>query len=526
MGCYKFLAPVGNHPIVDYWKEGQELPSRIIDAVNSLHWVAIDIVRIGESIADRPNPSIETLPVVLLISVRHDSTTWENAHLSASVCKAILNRFSIHDVEVEIKESQFGDLSSTGSDAMMDLKDKDEAPCLYSGDPGIFQVPTGARPIYEQLVAPLRHLSDCIGARLAPDAWMNYAGTKGVYLRVAPTNPEDWSFEPCTAILTCRHVVFRFGSDKGKLYRWDGQPASQHFVSQDVPRSENIQQQVKDTIQAAKFAQESLDRYLMRFPNPEEQGRRRFLEQKAEEARLDAEQAKLVDRILAQAKDLTVRVGHVLFAQELSTMPPAIASSQSAHLSFSDGPWLRDYALVQVSDSVHARKPRNRLPISWEALRSEVWKQCRKGTLSYTFKERSTNQEAILSSDIVPEQEIWDWLQDQRIVGKFGGMSDLTFGIMNGVKSVTRHLSTNIRQGVPTWEICVINPFRPKTSPQHAFSVPRDSGSAVWDLDGRILGIVSAGVGADKELLDTTYVTCMDRILRDMEDSGIQATIL
>lgn len=535
-GYYKFLAPLGRHPIIELWKEGRELATLIIDAIKRLHWVSVDILRVGESIPFEPVLPLENHPVVLFVTVKPGSATWEIAHPVALDCKAILCSFDLNDVDVEIKESEQERLAST--DPAMDLCDDDGLGCLYSGKPGVFEA--SARPVgpYTQLVAPLRHLSDGIGTRLVPEAWMHHAGTKGLYLRVAPTELKPWSFEPCAAILTCRHVVFRCDSDTGKVYRWDGQPSSQRFVRQDVPTNQDIVQEVKDLVKGERLTQEKLDWHLMKFPDAAEKSRRLALEMEAEMARINADQVKPAIPILAQTKGLSIRVGHILFAQELSvtSQTTTSSSSQSSH-PFVKGSWLRDYALVKSSNSVHTREPRNRLPISWYALHNAVVYSVPFGfydnvRLSPTLRQQSIDQEAILSSEVIPEQEISELKQSKRVVGKFGAVSGLTFGIINEVKSITRHpITKNVTQNVPSWEVCVVGiaePSRTSPGPPQAFSQPRDSGSAVWDLDGRILGIVTAGNQGDAKRgdMDVTYVTCMERILRDLEASGIQATIL
>ncbi|KAL2760151.1 hypothetical protein ACRALDRAFT_205838 [Sodiomyces alcalophilus JCM 7366] len=296
-GYYKFLVPVGGkHPIAEHWREGEDLSSRIIDAVESLHWVAIDIFRVGESISDQSDP--ETLPVVMFITVYPGSATWEAAYPVASDY-----------------------LSSTVFDAAMD-----DSHCLYSGE---------SRPW--DLLSTHRGATDFQETYSSTTTLIRL--TKGIYLRIAPTNPDTWSFEPYTTATQERFTV----------------------------------------------------------------------------------------GILSSHRD-------ILLAK---TFPPARTSRS---------------------------RPETRLT-------------------------RQSPHRRNLTGPLA---------QDKRIVGKYGGESDLTFGIMNDVKSVTRHLSTNI----PTWEICVIIVFHPETGPQQAFSLPSDSGTAVWDLDGRIVGIVSAGVGKDKESRD------------------------
>jgi hypothetical protein len=49
------------------------------------------------------------------------------------------------------------------------------------------------------------------------------------------------------------------------------------------------------------------------------------------------------------------------------------------------------------------------------------------------------------------------------------------------------------------------------------FSEPGDSGSVIFDLKGRIGGIMSSGMGLIKSV-DTTYATPMDWLLNDINE--------
>lgn len=49
------------------------------------------------------------------------------------------------------------------------------------------------------------------------------------------------------------------------------------------------------------------------------------------------------------------------------------------------------------------------------------------------------------------------------------------------------------------------------------FSQEGDSGSAIFDLDGQVGGILDAGSGSYYEALDLTYITPMEWIIKDIE---------
>lgn len=81
----KLLYPVGRHPIADLWNNADgSLLRDIVRALNGVEWITVDVLRLGyqldmsrAGVAEEPEPEH---PVTLLISVREDSTSWEQGH--------------------------------------------------------------------------------------------------------------------------------------------------------------------------------------------------------------------------------------------------------------------------------------------------------------------------------------------------------------------------------------------------------------------------------------------------------------
>lgn len=92
------------------------------------------------------------------------------------------------------------------------------------------------------------------------------------------------------------------------------------------------------------------------------------------------------------------------------------------------------------------------------------------------------------------------------IVGKRGRSTGVTWGTANEVMSVTRTFSAMISK-----EWCILS------SISTPFSKKGDSGSAIFDLKGRIGGIMSSGMGLT-DSADTTYATPMDWLLSDINE--------
>jgi hypothetical protein len=101
-------------------------------------------------------------------------------------------------------------------------------------------------------------------------------------------------------------------------------------------------------------------------------------------------------------------------------------------------------------------------------------------------------------------------------VGKRGGSTAMTWGCGNELKSVVWNDDTNS----PSMEWCVVPGIRsPET---RVFSHPGDSGSAVFDVTGRVVGIINGGARdlCELEYMDVTYVTSMAWLQQDMKKYG------
>src|SRR5947209_1502627 len=92
------------------------------------------------------------------------------------------------------------------------------------------------------------------------------------------------------------------------------------------------------------------------------------------------------------------------------------------------------------------------------------------------------------------------------IVAKRGPITGLTWGRANEVKLVRR-----IDPEVTSKEWCVVG------LAGQPFSAKGDSGSILFDLKGRIGGIMTAGAGLTNRV-DTTYLTPMDWLLSDIRE--------
>jgi hypothetical protein len=200
--------------------------------------------------------------------------------------------------------------------------------------------------------------------------------------------------------------------------------------------------------------------------------------------------------ILNRFRDQNHReIGHVFFSP-----------SKTLHPS---GGWLRDWALIELDVEKFGEDLTNIVYIGEvpESIRREL------GTYRPFSYFKMGRKKCLKLEGCIPEDEMkrpktTDISNEAfLIVAKRGPTTGLTWGRANEVKSVKR-----TRPGVISREWCVVGV--PSSQP---FSAEGDSGSVVFDLKGRIGGIITSGTGFTKTM-DTTYVTPMVWLLGDIKE--------
>lgn len=110
-------------------------------------------------------------------------------------------------------------------------------------------------------------------------------------------------------------------------------------------------------------------------------------------------------------------------------------------------------------------------------------------------------------------------------VAKVGRSSGLTVGFGSMCKSVKREIFDKKFYYTEQW--CIIEDRRSKDQlDKTPFSASGDSGACVFDLQGRIGGLLTGGISGDEGAQDTTYVTPIDWILKGMEEDGLDISII
>jgi hypothetical protein len=171
--------------------------------------------------------------------------------------------------------------------------------------------------------------------------------------------------------------------------------------------------------------------------------------------------------------------------------------------------WLRDWALIELDVKKFGDKPpANIVYIGDIPERIEAKLNARPPG----FHFKMGGNKSLKLQDYIREDEITHpTMRDENnepclIVGKRGRTSGITWGTANEVKSVTR-----ISPALNSKELCVLS------SICQPFSEEGDSGSIIFDLRGRVVGIMSAGTGLT-DRVDTTYVTPIDWLLSDIKE--------
>ncbi|KAI9800553.1 MAG: hypothetical protein M1825_004102, partial [Sarcosagium campestre] len=110
----KHLCNIGSHPIVKVYDQSLRIPVR--EAVASLEWWRIDIVRIGFSDREIENP------VFILITVNDESVSYEAGQKAVDACRGLLIQLGLTDVHVLMKTGKpdFGSSDIAGFSTAFD----------------------------------------------------------------------------------------------------------------------------------------------------------------------------------------------------------------------------------------------------------------------------------------------------------------------------------------------------------------------------------------------------------------------
>lgn len=463
------------------WNQSSEsLRHEIREAFAEVPWNTLDVLRIGWD----TQPSNETRgeqPVTLLVSVEPGSTTAAKGFLVATACKRVLEKHGIADVDCEIQESTVVDLGSFAPPEALKLS---KQPFQMSKD-NLFDLQT----------------SDCLGAYIAAESGSD--GTTCLYLHLREGNGDKK-----TVLLTCRHVLI------GAVQSTTGE----HRCSAEIP--------FEAVLQAGQLELSGIISKLDRIES-RCSGRKNVNGVAADEKEYEAAKSHL--NALRTLDSLPHRtIGHLLYAPAYEARQHSLASKLHQDRVSSlglTGRWLPDWALAELhQDKYEAllHEINNRVHFPDDKL-SEL--KANLATEAPTIQVRpdiDQRTKTLLLRKVIPASELFfpDTTRKDTIpamlVGKHGQRTGLTFGFANAAKSILRRRfdKDTIGTKCDSWFIVNIKPKVP-------FGQPGDSGACIWDMSGRIGGMVLQGTEPGHPM-PRTYAIPVEWVLDDIRSRGFE----
>jgi hypothetical protein len=463
---------IGQHEIVTLWSE--ELVLSIQSALESVNWQRFYPIRIRNARGWYPAGPKQAL--VLIVDVARNTVDWDTAIEVALKCRDLLRQANIPDIEVEIREINRQFLAmDVELEKAIEQGDSHSWELEFSADLPEFSYPNF-----------LPVLSN-IGYQIAPeDAGPLYYGTMGLHVRLSGRPSETYGF-------TCRHVAHRpiQDGDIAMQGHWlsnqDGyhiesdEDATRHRIVQMCPHGlDTIREKMAEELFMARRQQQDLSLKKLKYDiEPDTRPKPRLGElRRLEDLNRDMPFAEKVSSLLSAENLDTIEgraIGHI------AVMPPLELSKRGL---------LRDWALIRLDETKFADPPTNEVFVGHGKYRALVSAVCRQSAFgdweAFLDQKRDDRGKVRLQgtlplADILTRRSFW--------VAKQGATTNMTFGVTNEIKAVIR---TPVAGGgrLPAWEWIVVVP---KISEQSAFSQPGDSGAAVFDFEGRVIGFLGSG---------------------------------
>jgi len=477
----KQLRSVGNHILQDIWED--IIAPQIHDILDAkgVMWTSTDVARIGftgKSIA----------PVYIWIGVKPSTLSRLDGLNVALECKQVLVANSIHDVEVEIRES---------------VVTRYIGPKLHKPVPP--SDPTA------QLLEPL---TSTLGLSIC-EASSNYAeGTGGFFVT-------DCADKSILYLVTARHVVFP-DMTENEIYEYKSTYQRRINVALLGDHGFNnyiqkIQQAITDQKMIIQFQE-------TRISNAKQGGDGLGYQvgqalRELEVSKRDLQEAKntldafsiLENAVVKNWSGITNRIlGYVQFA------PPI-------QLKAGLKEYTQDYALIRIDRSKidHTNCTGNAIDLGTQIPPHE-FRKLMIPNIQNSHHFQYPPGRLLPVRGIIPDSEMRSpTIMDENgemclVVMKRGHATGLTVGHSNSIKSYVRNYFHNSPTNTSMeWAI-----YTPKKG---AFSAEGDSGSGIVDCLGRLGGLLTGG-GGYSENSDITYATPISFILDSLKTYGYHVT--
>lgn len=471
---HRLMSPLGEHKIRLVW---DDVEPRIIAAIDRLPWTSVDIWRISKN-DERP----QQRPVVVWVGIDSSkvlSLPWDTVAQSLRACRIVLDAADLADVECEMRVSNVSSLAGN-------------VPPMLS--------PTA----HEEFSYFAQPFTTAIGQPIYPTRHNDTSGTLCIYLRPARTaheSPQVWA-------LTCRHVALPNSS-----YR-ENMPYKRTTTSQPALRMASPRQ---------KEINDAMDGLDFRIKRASESLIERDVDKKKKDKLQDRiDDATALQRAIRPFQHVDSRViGHVFLS-------PSIGVGEGWTF-----PWMRDWALIELDtakyptifsrelvNEVDLRTSDQELPhklsqdLNSDIRNKTIFTYPRNGLLRLRGIVTVAQMEKPATIDKDGEECI--------LVGMHGAVTGLSWGCPSELLSTVRTAMPD-GSSIRTRDWAVKGSAHDKEQP---FSKPGDSGAAVFDVHGRLGGMLTRGCG-DRGLFDVTYVTPMEILLADIERLlGMEVVVL
>ncbi|KAK2010256.1 hypothetical protein LZ32DRAFT_607705 [Colletotrichum eremochloae] len=412
-------------------------------------------------------------PVIVSISVSAH-TSWETGSQVARDCREALVEHGLSDVHCEIKESVLVNLASRFA---VLRQDSHQYPLHFH--------------------SYMYHLSDQLGTAIASQDQPRREGTKGIYLRRSGCEPAE------IFALTCRHVCY---GDSERDSRLPGKETSAGKSIIQLP--EKTHNTLVDRLEAYRNKATAAIQYA-----------------REKQEACNVNQSTSIAKFKGNAEAANTILQYFSCRTSLSSRVIGEAAYTRAY-DVQDPGFLSDWCLIKLEEKYHERRLSdlsNRVHVGNDELQSRF------PDSEPTIDIQGLQDQSIQLRGFVAVSELQN-RKIERIVGMRGRTSGLTFGLVNQVKSVTRRLKDG--RTFLSKECCIVS-----DRANDVFTRPGDSGACVFDLAGRVVGMVTGGITREQVLqggddygldraMDVTYATPMEWLLEDMKACGLSMEIL
>lgn len=459
----QFFTTVGSHPIIKLWYNG--LSQEIAYALHTLDWRRFFVLKVG-------NPHDGYDPTLVVNVPASHNTTKAEAEEAALSCQHVLRTYKLSDIQVDIRRADEvplalnNDLEAKLHSLHTDFSFANRNP------PGSLTLRTDIGQARENLNADnLDKFKDNSGYEIAPkDELDSFMGTLGLHIKLGSSSKLYG--------LTCRHVAHRTFKEERFASQWIEN--HERYKFEDGNKKHEI-------IQACKSSIIELENKITAYLEltPLERLRLEVDMAKALVAGLGTAEAEIVHDVRDEAKikqdicDIPKDVA----LQELKRIVDGVQENDArviGHVGYlppleTRNGFLRDWALVCLDDAKF-KEPSNKIYFS----PADLILAGKLGLDTSHVQDGKLRVSGCRPFDLKSCEDI--------DVVKRGAKSKLTFGRTNEIMAVARVPATT-----PTlaWEHIIIG--------RTPFSKGGDSGSAVVDLEGKFLGMVTSGYGVPKK---------------------------